>query len=61
MDKTDAENIKQLIQVGKTLAFQQSALLDKVAKFLVYNHDLETLKLNFGAAFKKKSLLDSID
>jgi patatin-like phospholipase/acyl hydrolase len=62
MDKTDEKNIKELIQVGKTLAFQQTTLLEKIAKFLVFNKALDPdMKLNFGASFKKKSLLDSID
>jgi uncharacterized protein len=62
MDKTDEKNIKELIQVGKTLAFQQTVLLEKIAKFLIFNKNLDPdMKLNFGASFKKKSLLDSID
>jgi patatin-like phospholipase/acyl hydrolase len=62
MDKTDEKNINELIQVGKTLAFQQTVLLDKIAKFLIFNKDLDPdMKLNFGTTFKKKSLLDSID
>ena len=61
MDKTDTKNINELIQVGKTLAFQQSPLLEKIAKFLVYNNDLDPdMQLRFGESFRKKSLLDSI-
>ena len=61
MDKTDTKNINELIQVGKTLAFQQSPLLEKIAKFLVYNNALDpNMQLRFGESFRKKSLLDSI-